>query len=88
MILVSTSFVRVFWNFSNWVAIFLSEAARMRSASKAEFFAPFTATVATGIPPGIWAIERRESMPAMEFEERIGTPITGKVVNEATIPGR
>ena len=88
MILVSTSFVRVFLNFSNLAAIFLSEVARMRSASKAAFFAPLTATVATGMPPGIWTIERSESMPAMEFEERIGTPITGRLLSDAIMPGK
>ena len=52
------------------------------------FAAPFRATVATGIPDGICKIESTESHPSIEFEDKIGTPITGKVVQLATIPGK
>ena len=45
------------------------------------------ATVATGIPPGICTIECSESTPDRE-RLRTGTPITGRVVRAATIPGR
>ena len=52
------------------------------------FLDPFNATVATGTPPGICKIERMESHPSIEFLDFIGTPITGRLVIEATIPGR
>src|SRR2546427_5199803 len=45
------------------------------------------ATVATGIPAGIWTVARRESMPCKEVEG-IGTPITGRVVCAAITPAR
>ena len=56
-------------------------------ASIPAFFAPFIATVATGIPPGIWTIEYSESTPPRS-EVFIGTPITGSGVSAAHIPGR
>ena len=43
--------------------------------------------VATGIPPGIWTIDSNESNP-FRLLDSIGTPITGNVVMEATIPGK
>ena len=43
------------------------------------------ATVATGMPFGIWTIEYNESIPLIAFVF-IGTPITGKLVKAATIP--
>mmetsp|Transcript_28623 Transcript_28623/g.80000 ORF Transcript_28623/g.80000 Transcript_28623/m.80000 type:complete len:238 (-) Transcript_28623:761-1474(-) len=47
------------------------------------------ATVATGTPRGIWTMESRESTPSkcapLGFT---GTPITGKGVMAATMPGR
>jgi hypothetical protein len=52
------------------------------------FLDPFTATVATGTPAGIWTMDNKESIPSMELEDRIGTPITGSAVSEATIPGK
>ena len=45
------------------------------------------ATVATGTPRGIWTIERSESRPPMCWVG-IGTPITGRSVLAASIPGR
>ena len=52
------------------------------------FFAAFKATVATGTPLGIWRMDKTESQPSIELEDLMGTPITGKVVTDATIPGR
>ena len=45
------------------------------------------ATVATGTPGGICTIESSESSPSVDFP-KIGTPITGKVVNAAVTPAR
>ena len=45
------------------------------------------ATVATGIPRGIWTIESSESRPPRCWVG-IGTPMTGRVVFAASIPGR
>lgn len=46
------------------------------------FFAPALpiAIDATGIPPGIWTVERSESSP-LRGEELIGTPMTGRIVS-------
>src|SRR6185312_16343483 len=48
-------------------AVAISEllSARMEAAKSAAFFAPELpmAKVATGMPPGIWTMERRESTP-------------------------
>ena len=52
------------------------------------FFAPSNATVATGTPPGICNIDNTESHPSIEFLLFIGTPMIGKGLKEATIPGR
>lgn len=59
----------------------------MDAASIAAFFAPFMATVATGMPGGICTMEYSESRPPSAFVW-IGTPMTGIVVNEAVMPGR
>ena len=45
------------------------------------------AKVCTGIPAGIWTIERSESMPSRAFDWT-GTPMTGKTVMAAAMPGR
>jgi hypothetical protein len=45
------------------------------------------ATVATGIPAGICTIERSESRPS-RVASGTGTPITGRVVIDAVMPGR
>jgi hypothetical protein len=58
------------------------------AASIPAFCAAFKATVATGTPFGICNMDNTESHPSMELEERIGTPITGKGVIDATMPGR
>jgi hypothetical protein len=52
------------------------------------FLAAFKATVATGTPLGICKIDKIESHPSMELEDLIGTPITGKLVIAAIIPGK
>ena len=41
----------------------------MRAARSPAFLAPFNATVATGIPPGICKIDKIESQPSIEFED-------------------
>ena len=65
-----------------------SETAKIFAAKIAAFVAPFNATVATGIPEGIWRIDRTLSHPSIELLLKTGTPITGKVVQLATIPGK
>ena len=45
------------------------------------------ATVATGTPPGIWTMERSESIPS-SARVWTGTPMTGSVVEAAIMPGR
>ena len=45
------------------------------------------AIVATGTPPGICTIDKRESIP-LRARLLIGTPTTGTIVCPATIPGR
>ena len=59
----------------------------MDAANKPAFNAPLIATVAVGTPFGIWAIERRLSKP-FNVLLSIGTPITGKIVSDAIIPGK
>src|SRR5262249_6583150 len=59
----------------------------MRTASNPAFFAPSTATQATGTPGGIWTAERRASSPP-RLLPRIGTPTTGRSVWAAATPGR
>ena len=57
----------------------LSDRANISIASRAAFFAPLMATVATGTPEGICTVESRESMPPRPLV-MTGTPITGSVV--------
>src|SRR5215510_14868802 len=45
------------------------------------------ATVATGIPAGIWTVASKESIPCNDVEG-IGTPITGNVVCAAITPAK
>ena len=61
--------------------------ARIWTASNPAFVALPIATVATGIPAGICTIEYSESTPCNALV-CTGTPITGKGVRDATIPGR
>ena len=64
-----------------------SDAARMRTASSPALRAPPIETVATGIPAGICTMDSSESMPSRYFSGT-GTPMTGKAVADATIPGK
>ena len=56
-------------------------------ANNPAFWPPLIATVATGIPAGIWTIDKRESIPLSALLST-GTPITGMQVMDASIPGR
>ena len=49
--------------------------------------APSMATVATGIPVGIWTVESRASNPS-RVEDFTGMPITGRTVLAARDPAR
>src|SRR3990172_2486984 len=66
-----------------------SESAMMPAAKSPALSAPVApiASVPTGTPPGIWAIESRLSSP-LSVRLSIGTPSTGRVVSEATMPGK
>ena len=59
------------------------------AASSAAFMDPALpiASVATGMPAGICSIDSKESFPSRDFV-LTGTPITGKCVFAAVIPGR
>src|SRR5262245_52143463 len=62
---------------------------RIRAASAAAFFAPSTPTHATGTPGGICTIDSSASRPSSTlFDDRSGTPMTGRSVCAATTPGR
>ena len=60
---------------------------RMRAASRPALRAPPIETVATGMPAGICTIESSESRPS-SCASGTGTPMTGSVVTEASMPGR
>src|SRR5207302_9163260 len=62
---------------------------RMEAARRAALTAPDLpmASVPTGTPPGICAMERSESRPLRAFDST-GTPRTGRTVFEAVMPGR
>src|SRR5882724_8168854 len=66
----------------------LSKVPMICAANIPAFFEPFNATVATGTPDGICKMERTESHPSIELEDLMGTPITGRDVSDATIPGK
>src|SRR6185437_722435 len=76
-------------HFASRFASAVSDKARIAAACKAAFLAPLCpmANVATGMPPGIWTMERRLSIPFSALDST-GTPNTGSVVNDAVIPGR
>src|SRR5580704_4611154 len=59
----------------------------MRTARSAALRAPLTATVATGMPLGIWTMASSESSPP-RLASATGTPITGSGVAAATTPAR
>ena len=61
--------------------------ARIRTARRAAFLAPLTATVATGTPLGIWTMASSESRPP-RLARATGTPITGSGVAAARTPAR
>ena len=63
--------------------------ARIATASSPAFAAPDApiATVATGMPVGIWTVDNSESIP-FNAALCIGTPITGSTVCAATTPAR
>ena len=88
----SASWPRASDAISSWNASILavrsgSPTARMRTASRPALRAPLTAIVATGTPLGICTMESRLSRPS-RCDSATGTPITGRVVTEASIPGR
>src|SRR5580704_8354905 len=62
---------------------------RIAAASSAALIAPALpiASVPTGMPPGICAMERSESRPFKAFDST-GTPSTGSTVFEAVMPGK
>src|SRR5882762_4621726 len=64
-------------------------APRMEAARSAALTAPDLpmASVPTGMPAGICAMERSESRPFKAFDST-GTPRTGRTVFEAVMPGR
>ena len=53
----------------------------------AAFLAPFRATVATGMPLGIWTVANKASSPSIA-PPFMGMPMTGRVVLAATAPAR
>ncbi len=61
----------------------------MDAAARAALMAPGLpmANVETGMPPGIWTIDNKLSMPFRALLS-MGTPKTGNVVIEATMPGK
>src|SRR5439155_15586686 len=78
---VSTASVCRFRNASTFFRIFSWLRARMLAARRAALVAPAVpmASVPTGTPAGIWAMERRESIPWRAWDW-IGTPRTGSQV--------
>ena len=72
---------------SSFAASASSPRARISAASQAAFFAPFRATVATGMPLGIWTVASRASRPSIA-PPFIGMPMTGRVVFAAKAPAR
>ena len=86
-----SSFFRISAAFlARWAASFsareASLTARICTARKAAFFAPSTATVATGMPEGICTVLSRASSPSRA--ELMGMPMTGSVVAAARAPAR
>src|SRR6201996_21751 len=59
----------------------------IRAASTAAFSAPSIATQATGLAAGTWAVASRASEPSTPSPTS-GTPITGRSVWAAAMPGR
>ena len=63
-----------------------SDSARIAAARRPALVALPMATVATGTPRGIWTIDSSESRPPRCWVG-IGTPMTGRAVLAASIPG-
>src|SRR3990172_4170108 len=78
-----------FLNAARRFLTFASLRARIWAARMPALAAPHfpTATVATGTPLGIWAMERSASRP-LRGEELMGTPMMGSDVRDARKPGR
>jgi hypothetical protein len=74
-------------NLANRSANRASPVARIWQASKAAFWAPSIATVATGTPGGICTVASRASCPR-NGPLLMGSPITGTVVWAAKKPAR
>src|SRR5215468_2016094 len=87
--LLATAAVRAARQASSARAILASLNASTAVASSAALMAPGSpiASVPTGTPAGIWAMERRLSRPLSALLST-GTPKTGSGVSEATMPGR
>ena len=68
----------------------VSLSASICTARTAAFFAPAfpIATVATGMPGGIWTVLRRASIPPSPAEASSGTPIIGRAVLAARAPAK
>ena len=84
-----TSLVCSSRNFASAARCDVCFRARIAVARRAALIAPARpmASVPTGMPAGICAMERRESIPLSAFDW-IGTPRTGRAVFAAVIPGR
>src|SRR5260221_2229927 len=72
-------------NFFNSSCNAASPTARICAARMPALRPPLIATVATGTPGSICTIESSESSPSVDLT-KIGTPITGSVVNAAVTP--
>ena len=75
------------FHFSKFDLIFTSKFPIIDAASNPAFIDPLIAIVATGQPRGICTIDNKLSKP-FSFFDSIGTPITGKVDKDATMPGK
>mmetsp|Transcript_21832 Transcript_21832/g.49722 ORF Transcript_21832/g.49722 Transcript_21832/m.49722 type:complete len:225 (+) Transcript_21832:141-815(+) len=87
--LTSTSCLESSWSAASFLlnALSLRPLAIILAARRPAFLALPIATVATGTPPGIWTMLYKESTPE-RADVFTGTPITGKTVMAATIPGK
>src|SRR3954447_21452446 len=87
--LASTRSVCASRNFRSASRISGCFAPRIAAARSAELIAPALpiASVPTGTPPGICAIDSSESSPFNVFDST-GTPSTGRTVFDEVIPGR
>ena len=65
-----------------------SDAPRIWAAKMPALVPPSRATVATGTPEGICRMLNTESHPSMLFRLLMGTPMTGRGVSDAVMPGK